>query len=138
MKWTLNRASEEFGVSRETLRKRLNALEIERKGTYSTKEICRAVFGDIDSEKLRLCREQADKIALENEQNRKTLVPVKDLIPLLGKFLSAARARVDSDPKLEREEKDKIIADLGKCLSVAMGLGEGTVAPADPAAEIHG
>jgi len=56
-----------------------------------------------------------------NERERK-LVPVDELIPLLGKFLSAARARIDGDPKLERDEKDAIIEDLGKCLDAALGM----------------
>jgi hypothetical protein len=56
------------------------------------------------------------------DERKRKLVPVDELIPLLGKFLSAARARIDGDPKLEREEKDVIIEDLGKCLDAAFGL----------------
>jgi phage terminase Nu1 subunit (DNA packaging protein) len=138
MKWNLHTAAREFGVSRETIKKRLTVAEIEKKATYTTREIVRAIFGDIDSEKLRLCREQADKLELENAESRKTMVPVGDLVPLLGKFLSAARARLDGDPKLEREEKDKIIEDLGKCLDVACGFAPGTAPAADTAASVHG
>jgi phage terminase Nu1 subunit (DNA packaging protein) len=133
MQWTINKAACEFGLSRETLRKRLTLAELDTKSTYTTKEICRAVFGDINSERLRLTREQADKLALDNEQSRRSLVPVQELIPMLGKFLSAARARIDGDPKLEREEKDKIIEDLGKCLDVAHGLTQGTAPAVDAA-----
>lgn len=133
MQWSLKKAAAEFGVSRETLKKRLTIAEIPTKPTYSTKEICRAVFGDLNNERLRLTREQADKLALENEQTRKIMAPVTELIPLFGKYCSAARARIDGDPKLDREEKDKIIEDIGKLLDVACGLTSGAAPVADPA-----
>jgi hypothetical protein len=138
MNWSLKAASVDFAIDQITLRKRLSAAQIPKQRRYSTREICRAVFGDISSEKLRLCREQADKLELENAVSRKTMVPVGDMVGLLGKFLSAARARVDGDPKLEREEKDKIIEDLGKCLDVACGFAPGAAPAADTAASVHG
>ena len=62
------------------------------------------------------------------------MAPVSELIPLFGKYCSAARARIDGDPKLDREEKDKIIEDLGKLLDVACGFAKGAEAATDSAA----
>ena len=136
MKWTLTNAGIEFGVSRETLRKQLTVAEIPKKDTYSTKEICRAVFGDIENERLRLCREQADKLALDNEQSRQQLVPLSELLPKLEQYVAAARARIDGDPKLDRDEKDKIMRDIARVGTVAIGCGPGPGSGDDAAAAV--
>lgn len=68
------------------------------------------------------CESETELNRLTIDQKKRRLVPVDELIPILGKFLSAARARIDGDPKLEREEKDVIIEDLGKALDAALGM----------------
>ena len=137
MTWTLTNAAGEFGVTRETLRKRITLAELPQKTHYTTKEICRAIYSDIANERTRLVREQADKVALENQSSRKELVPPSELLPKLGKFLESAKARIEGDPKLDRCEKDKIIEDLGKLLDVALNCASVPAGDTNATAALH-
>jgi hypothetical protein len=130
LQWDQLMICREFGMDSRTVAKRLAAVDLGEKSRWNTGEVCKAMFGNMAGERLRLVKEQADKLALENETRRETLVPVADLVQRLGKYLSAARARIDGDPKLDRDEKDKIITDLGQMLSVLRGTRAGP-APAD-------
>ena len=58
---SLQKAAEEFGVSRETIRRGLRSIEIEAKPTYSIREIHRSIAGDLRFERTRRERAEADK-----------------------------------------------------------------------------
>ena len=66
-RWGLEKAAAEFGINPRTLSKRLKQYSIEcgRDKMFSTKQICAAIFGDIDGERLRLTKEQADYIGVK-------------------------------------------------------------------------
>jgi phage terminase Nu1 subunit (DNA packaging protein) len=125
IKWTKEIAASEFNINPRTLTNRLRQLDInpDKDGAFSTLQICSAVFGDYESERLRLTKEQADKLALENQQSRKELINVNDLADNLTKFISAARQRVLSNLKLDEDEKDKILSELGQCLDSVAHVG---------------
>lgn len=122
-RWTKEVAAREFNINPRTLANRITTFAIEpgNDGMFSTKQICDAVFSDIDAEKLRLTREQADKLELENETSRGNLIHVEELVQRLGKFLSAAKLRIYSNQKLENEEKDKLVGMLAACLNSVDG-----------------
>ncbi len=64
MKWTISRAAPEFGTTRETLKRSLSALDL--KGPeYTTREIVRALCGDLKFERTRRERAEADKAEIE-------------------------------------------------------------------------
>ena len=79
LRWTQERASDEFNINRRTLSKRLKAASIDpaEDGSYSTAEITAAVFGDFQGEKLRKLREEADFYAIRNAQAKGELVPAE-------------------------------------------------------------
>ena len=136
IRWGVETAATEFQINPRTLRKRLKALSLEpKRGKYSTKQICAAVFGDMDGERLRLVREQADCQAIENAQARGELIHVDNLIPKLTQFTSAARQRILSNLKLDESEKDKILGDLCGCLDC---FGGGAAGQPKPAAALPG
>jgi len=120
----MEQAASEFGINPRTLSARLRQAGIQpgEDRCFSTAQICAAVFGNMDGEKLRLVREQADKVEIENRVSRKQLIDVTELAPILAKFITAARQRIISNMKLDRDEKDKIISHLGEALDIAFGV----------------
>jgi hypothetical protein len=59
LKLNLYNASQEFGVSRETLRKQLLALEFVGP-EFTIQQVCKAVFNDLEAERTRNAKEDAD------------------------------------------------------------------------------
>lgn len=136
IRWTLEAAASEFGINPRTLSARARAAELipGQDSRFSTKEICRAVFGDIAGEKLRLVKEQADKTALENSQTRGELVSGVEMQLIVERGLTAMVEAVKSASNLEHEDKTKIINHLRQC-------GESVVKSASRsgnAAALHG
>lgn len=79
LRWTLTMAASEIPtIARETLAKRLKALDIQpgEDGMFSTGQILRAAFGDIESERKRKVTGEADKIELDNAKTKGELVEV--------------------------------------------------------------
>ena len=74
-------------------------------------------------------RTELNRLAID--QKRGQLAPVAEVAAIYNKYLASAKSRIDGDPKLGREEKDKIIEDLGHLLDVAFGVPSPT-APAQP------
>ena len=113
IRWSIYGASMEFPIDRRTLEKNLIAQDAkpDAKKTYSTPQICRAVFGDMDGEKLRLTREQADKHWLDNQRTRESLVEREKVAKFLEKTFTAVRQKVISSG-LTREEQDEVLLDL--------------------------
>jgi len=125
-------ASSEFGMDAKTLAQRIRKYGIDPgpDGRLSTRQICAAIFGDIDSEKLRLTKEQADKVEWENRINRKEYISGEQFQQLVERGLGAMVAAVNSAANLESEDKAKIINHLRACgESVAIGLKGGSPAP---------
>lgn len=100
-------------MGRETLSKRLHQQGEQpgADGLYSTRQICAVVFGDREGEKARLAREQADRVALDNDERRRALITVADAKRLASRYVFAARQRILALP-LSDEEKNAILTDL--------------------------
>ena len=136
IRWSKWRASSEFGIDQKTLTGRLTRYGIEagRDKCFSTKQICDAVFGDIDNEKLRLTKEQADKLEIENATSRGDLVVMSEMVEIVQRGLQAMTATVMGLTDLPVEYRDKIIEQLREC-------GERVVkgdSDRDAAAALHG
>ena len=81
LRWTMSEAASEFDLHAATLAKRIKTAGIEPStdGKWSTVQICAAVFGDMDSEKLRETRHKANLLELEEKEKRRQLVPIDDV-----------------------------------------------------------
>ena len=68
LKWSVERAAPEFGLTHNTLRKLLNknSVQADAEGLYSTKQITDAVFGGLADEKLAMQMQLTRKYQLEN------------------------------------------------------------------------
>lgn len=78
MKWTIHKASLEWGIDRKTLAKRLSdaGFDVNEKGAeFHTQEITRAVVGSLEAERTRLTAADADIREMERQQKRGELIP---------------------------------------------------------------
>jgi hypothetical protein len=69
LKWNVEKAAAEFGLTIMTLRKALSkdSTRPGEDGCYSTKQICEALFGDMHKEKIATQRQITERITLENQ-----------------------------------------------------------------------
>lgn len=93
VRWTVAAAAVEFGLDDLTLTKRIKTSEIVpgADGKFSTRQICAAVYGDMDGEKLREVRHRANLLELQEQQLRRELVPVADVQRVWGAVIVAIR-----------------------------------------------
>lgn len=136
IRWTKQKAATEFGLDSKTLTTRLRAegIEADKDGRFSTQQICAAVFGDMYGQRLRLTREQADKLSIENSASRRELVPAGEVLEVIERGLTALRQAILSASNLEAEDKDKLIKHLREC-GEAVAL---CASPAGPATAADG
>ena len=93
VKWTIQKAATEFDCHAATLSKRLKLADIipGPDGMFTTRQICAAVYGDMDGEKLREVRHRANLLELQEQQLRRELVPVADVQRVWGAIVVAVR-----------------------------------------------
>jgi hypothetical protein len=136
IRWNLNNAALEFNCDQRALSKRIKAAGIEsgKDKLFSTSQICAAVFGDIDGERLRLTRAQADEKELSNAESRKELVRFADLLEIAHRALSAMTSTVMGMTHLTVEDREAIIKQL-RAAGEVMESGDGS---SHAPAEVHG
>ena len=107
IRWTITAAASEFQIDRRTLTARLarSGAEGER-GTWSTVEICAAVFGDLDGEKLRKLKAEADLAEMERDERARALLPADMVAATWTEALGNLRAVVMAAdiPKITRAQ----------------------------------
>jgi len=97
VRWSLTNAATEFGCARETLKRgfKQNGIDPDAEdGRFTTAQICTALFGDLNGEKVRLTRAQADRVELENKQAIGLLINVDDAIGAVHQFTFAIRQKI--------------------------------------------
>jgi hypothetical protein len=118
MRWTVTRAASEFGFDPKTVTARLKAIGLTpRSGrTFHTREITKALFGDLDTEKLLEVRERRKLLEKENATLDRTLVSMTEAEEILNNCLFPIDQRLaalpieaaplcnPSDPQLARAE----------------------------------
>jgi hypothetical protein len=114
LRWPIDRAAREFGVQKSTLAKRL-ALVKEKPHpvtqTYSTHQITIALYGDIQSERLREVKERADNLMLKNGALRGELLEREVITKAGEEMLIAARALIETS-SMPRNEKNDFLENL--------------------------
>ena len=131
--WTQSLIASEFGMDSRTVGKKFNAAGIKTKRDgYRTSEVLKALFGDIDSERLRKTREEADQIMLKNAQARGSVIDLADVDKLWTGIASAVKQRILNIPvkiesqyrigmsqsdlrKLIERETDDALNELANC-----------------------
>ncbi len=111
------------GCDRHTIAKAITEMGIKPDGrvvggkaagteTYRIRDLFKAAMGgDIEAERLRKTREEADKLALANARSRGELVEIAAVKKLGEKVMVAVRNRILNMP-LTDEEKDSCLREL--------------------------
>lgn len=116
VRWSLTNAATEFATSRETLKRGMkqNGIDADAEdGRFTTSQICIALFGDLEGEKVRLTRAQADKVEMENRERSGELIEVTAAIELAQRYCFAAR-QVIMLSELTEAGKNRILRELGR------------------------
>lgn len=109
LEWTLERACAEFGINPRTLSKNIKTAGIEpafASGTFSTKQICQAVYGDLDSAKLKLVQAQARKAEVEAANAEKNNVPIAQVKKVWADYIIGCRALIANSELNENVRQD--------------------------------
>jgi len=119
IRWTLHLAAQEFGIDDKALLKRIKTGGILQgeDGLWSTKDICSAVFGDIDLEKLRAARHTANLLEIEEAEKRDQLLSKADVYTALDKIGIELKAKIMACNISEDEKRDilkTMQANIGK------------------------
>ena len=113
LRWTIENAAANFGVDRKRLTRKLRQADLERSpdGKYSTKEIVSALYDDNHSERTRLYREQADRLAIANAKARSEQIDVDSVSKTYEGIFQAMRKTILASP-LTDAEKAEALAQL--------------------------
>jgi hypothetical protein len=119
IRWNMEAAAREFRVHRKTLSTRLTkeGTIAGEDGCFSTDQITKALYGDIEKQKIRIATETADRIALGNDETRRGLVNKADLMSKFQAVFAEIRQRILNSP-LENDRKDSILKSLSELQSV--------------------
>jgi hypothetical protein len=125
LRWGADRAAVEFGMSANTLRKALNKESIAcgADGCFSTQEICRAVFGGLNEEKLLTQRQLTRKYELENSIVEASVLNRSELTTAFAALADAMRSRIIVSG-LTRDEKADLLRDLASIPVVCDGIAK--------------
>ena len=135
IRWNVAQAAQEFGLNPKTLAGRIKRESIEpgKDRCFSTKEICSAVFGDIEGEKLLLTRQQRIKLEMENAESESRLVDAAAVRSVMERGLAAMTLAVMAASNLENEDKAKIVNHIRQTGESVVGFIEG----GEAATELH-
>jgi hypothetical protein len=113
LRWNLRKAAVELSTTVDTLKKSLNQVSEspDRDGLYATTQLVKARYGELYQEKLRVQRETADRIALENRITRAEVVDKAELMKGLS-ALADAMIHIISTSGLSREAQEDLQREL--------------------------
>jgi hypothetical protein len=123
--YTVARFSQLAGFDRHALATRIQEMNLQPVGKsigqaadlYSIRDLVRAILGgDIEAEKLRKTREEADKLAIQNARSRGELIEI-DKVKRLGQEVVKTVTTCILNMPMTDEEKDA-------CLRNLLALGE--------------
>src|SRR6516225_1422604 len=115
LRWTLVQAAREFDIAKETLRRRLGECHQEpaADGTYSTKQLTEALYGDLYGAKLRYQNEAAEKLRIENMVNRGELLSKAALSQAFAELADALSQAVRNS-SLDRQAQETVLLNLSR------------------------
>jgi hypothetical protein len=113
LRWTCERAEAEFVFLADTLRKNLRqaGIEPDANGCFTTAEICRAIYGGLNEEKLATQRQITRRYQLENEITEGSYLDRKALTAAFSALADAMVSRIMVSG-LSREEKEDLLKEL--------------------------
>lgn len=115
--WTHEQASYEFNIDRKTLSGRLRQAGIDpgADGKFTTVQIVRAIYSDLESERIRKTRAEADQVEMENAEKAGKLIDAEDWSRRWAPMF-ASITRLIRTSELTDDKKDSVLNELGKIL----------------------
>jgi hypothetical protein len=113
LRWNVEKASTEFGVARNTLKKILNQnfIRPDPDGLYTTRQLCEGLFGSMHVEKLATQKEIREKLQLENQITRGQMLSRSELAKGLAQVADAMVCRIAAS-ELSRSAKEDLLKEL--------------------------
>jgi hypothetical protein len=114
LRWSIERASREFKLAQNTLRKYLHqgGAEPDADGCYSTQQLCACAYGDLRAERLRKERELTRKYQLENAITEGNLLDRAELSRTFAVIADAMVTRINSATEVPRTVREDLLRDL--------------------------
>ena len=108
LRWSLFKASREFGTAEITLGKKLGeAGEVAGPDEcFSTRQILRGLYGEVYAERLRKTKEEADMVGLKNAAMRGDFLSRFELQNLFGQIAHAILEIIKSSGLTKEEQND--------------------------------
>jgi len=119
VRWTIEGAASEFGLNPRTVAQRVKGAGVlaGSDGLFSSVDIHRAIWGDLDRERLRKVTEEADDLAIANTTARDELVDKADFLKRFEPIYAAMRQKVMGSSMTDAE-KDGLLGELTKLHSI--------------------
>jgi hypothetical protein len=114
LRWSVERAGIEFGLTSATLRKALakNSATPDTDGLFTTRQIVDALYGSLAVEKLATQKELRRKLELENAITTGSVLDRQALLKAFAAIADAFVSRVMSVQGLTRQEKEDLLKEL--------------------------
>lgn len=108
IRWTIEQASNEFGLDRQTLAKRITSAGILAGADkrFTTSDICSAVYGDIEGEKLRTERHRANLLEMDEQERRGSLLKKSEVYEQIDRLGIELKANIMACNISEDEKRD--------------------------------
>ena len=107
-KWDVRAAAREFGLTVDTLRRKLNAAKQvpAAAGTWTTAQIVAALYGDIHGQRLRKTSAEATHWELKNQVLTGESLPRALLTPALTEIFVIIRQLIEASSMTTSEKRD--------------------------------
>lgn len=119
IRWTLERASREFGLDKKTLSgrvKRQGELPGED-GRWSTQQMVRAIYDDLEFERIRKTRAEADGQEMLNRKTAGELVDLEQLASRLEPVMIEMK-RIVLSSGLKHADQDRMLGELARAFEL--------------------
>jgi hypothetical protein len=123
LRWSVERAGIEFGLTSNTLRKALakNSAAADADGLFSTAQILAALYGALHVERLRTQRARAEQLELENAITRGNFLNRAELMKGLAAIADAFVSRLNAATEVPRQVREDLQRDLATWPSALQG-----------------
>lgn len=118
-RWTIENAALEFGIDRKTLTGRIKTTGTlpGADGMFSTLDVAKSIYGDLEGERTRKTREEADQIAMENATTRGELLDLEDFSKRIESKASKA-TQIVKDFGLPEDKEEQLLNALSELFAV--------------------
>ena len=116
LRWSIERAGIEFGLTSQTLRRSLakTSATPDADGLFTTKQIVAAIYGAFDQEKLATQKQLTRKYEIANAIAEASVLDRAELMKGLAMVADAMTSRIMSS-ELSRSAKEDLLRDLSTC-----------------------